>query len=500
MDLVEPHPGMVTGRTSIDRPQRESGTAVRNAVAGHPDLGLYVHFPWCVKKCPYCDFNSHPLHGDLQEEAYIQALMSEFRARTGARGPDGARRSGTSDADGGRHSGTLDSDAVRHSGTFDPDGVWRFDSVFFGGGTPSLFSAPALATLIETFRPHLRDDAEITMEANPGAAERDDLATYRDAGINRLSIGAQSFSPRYLKRLGRIHGPEEIGACVEAARRGGFDNINLDLMYGLPAQTAKEALADLEAAIALMPEHLSWYQLTIEPRTEFARRPPRNMPGEESIFEIENAGRALLDGAGFRRYEISAYAKPGAVCRHNLVYWTFGDYLGLGAGAHGKFGSSEARLPGWRETGVAEPLRLPGKANSLSSRRRNAPADTSTVPQLQDQTAGGPEFPAGKADKAGRPTIRTGNPRQPRLYVRNPCHTEIDRVDPAEVPGEFMMNALRLVGGVERGLFEARTGLSWGVVAPAWEKLNALGLVESDRVAATSHGLRHLDTLIQHFL
>lgn len=374
-------------------------------IADLPHRGLYVHFPWCVKKCPYCDFNSHPLTGDLQEGAYLRALMHEFRSKTG-----------TSEAGAGQ----------------------QFDTLFFGGGTPSLFSAGAFGRLIDLFEPYLRDGAEITMEANPGATEHDDLGAYREAGINRLSIGAQSFSTARLKRLGRIHGADEIRTCVEAARQGGFDNINLDLMYGLPDQTTGDALADLEAAIALSPDHLSWYQLTIEPRTEFARRPPRNLPGEDAIVAMEDAGRALLGRAGFARYEISAYTRPDRKCRHNLVYWTFGDYLGLGAGAHGKLGRG--------------------------------------------------------------PTTRTRNPRQPRLYLQNPSGARTVRVDPEELPGEFMMNALRLVGGVEQGLFEARTGLPWGTVQPTWDKLTALRLVQQHRIAATSRGLQHLDSLIQYFL
>ena len=379
----------------------------------HPALGLYVHFPWCVKKCPYCDFNSHPLRGDLPQDAYVQALSSEFHARRANPHFAGAR---------------------------------RFDSLFFGGGTPSLFSARALGSLIDAFRPHLRPGVEITMEANPGAAERDDLAACREAGINRLSIGAQSFSPEHLARLGRIHGPEETWSCVEAARRGGFENINLDIMYGLPAQSPDEALTDLEAAIACMPDHLSWYQLTIEPRTEFARRPPRGLPGEEALAETEDAGRTLLDQAGFGRYEVSAYAQPGSACLHNLVYWSFGDYLGLGAGAHGKHGQPSA---------AASPR---------------------------------------------TPTLRTHNRRQPRLYLQDPVRTATIEVQPADLPGEFMMNALRLVGGVERGLFEARTGLPWSTVQPTWEKTTGLGLTENDRIAATPHGLQHLDTLVQFFL
>ncbi|MCY4565171.1 MAG: radical SAM family heme chaperone HemW [Gammaproteobacteria bacterium] len=423
------------------RPESAGGTT-GNAVAQPPQLGLYVHFPWCVKKCPYCDFNSHPLDGELPEDTYVGALTSEFRAR--------ASESGVDDAG-------------------------RFDSLFFGGGTPSLLSAGALGSLIDTFRPWLRPGAEITMEANPGAAERDDLAACRDAGINRLSIGAQSFSPQYLSRLGRIHGPDETRSCFEAARDGGFDNINLDIMYALPGQTAAEAVADLEAAIACSPDHLSWYQLTIEQRTEFARRPPPGLPGEEAISDMEDAGRALLEQAGFARYEISAYARPGSACLHNLVYWSFGDYLGLGAGAHGKHGAT-----GTTTTPPPEPT------------GDHAPTSAERPRRGDIATPNGPH--------SGRPTLRTRNPRQPRLYLQNPRSTETIQVNPAELPGEFMMNALRLVGGVERSLFETRTGLPWSKVEPIWEKTTDLGLTERDRIAATPHGLQHLDTLVQYFL
>ena len=362
--------------------------------------GLYVHFPWCLKKCPYCDFNSHPLRGALDESAYIDALIREFRAKAGRR---------------------------------------RFDTLFLGGGTPNLFSSEALATLLRTLQQHLAADAEITMEANPGAGERQDFAACRSIGINRLSIGAQSFSRKMLRRLGRLHGPEEIGQCVAAARRGGFDNLNLDLMYALPGQGPEQALADLRQAIALAPEHLSWYQLAIEPKTEFARRPPRNLPGEAAICAMEEAGRALLAEAGFERYEISAYARPGLQCRHNLIYWTFGDYLGLGAGAQGK---------------------------------RSAPQGVA----------------------------RSRNPRSPRLYLANPSGAVAESVAPADLPGEFMLNALRLTAGVRRSLFQARTGLPWSAVAPIWQQTTALGLTQPNRIAATPFGLQRLDSVLGHFV
>ncbi len=447
----ENRPTAAVSRGSVERPPDPARTrhqlraadadalALATKVGDGCGLGLYVHFPWCVKKCPYCDFNSHPLGGELQEDAYVRALQAEFLHRIGA------------------------GSAVENR---------PFDSVFFGGGTPSLFSAKAMEMLIATLRPYLRDGAEITMEANPGAAERGELTGYRDAGITRLSIGAQSFSSVSLQRLGRIHGPDDTRACIEAARRGGFDNINLDIMYGLPGQSIDEALTDLQAALALSPEHLSWYQLTIEPRTEFARRTPAGIPGEDAIADMEDAGRTLLRQAGFARYEISAYARPGAACLHNLVYWTFGDYIGLGAGAHGKLGATTARPRG---AGYED---------------REAPTEATFGTPHQAKHARAPRHQ----------TLRTRNPRQPRLYLENPCHTDTFRVSPEDVPGEFMMNVLRLVEGAEQSLFESRTGLSWERVEAVWQKTTALGLTESDRIAATPHGLQHLDALVQFFL
>ena len=364
-----------------------------------PGPGLYVHFPWCVRKCPYCDFNSHSLDGDLDETAYLEALIDDFAANAG--------------------------DA-------------RFATVFLGGGTPSLFSAAAIGALLDQVRPRLATDAEITMEANPGAVEHGAFGAYRQAGVNRLSIGAQSFSGAMLDRLGRIHGPDEIERAVTEARAGGFENINLDLMYGLPDQSPEDALADLERAIALQPKHLSWYQLTIEPKTAFARHPPPT-PDEDVVAAMEEAGRALLAEAGYGRYEVSAYARPGAECRHNLVYWTFGDYLGIGAGAAGK-------------------RRCSGQV------------------------------------------VRTSKPRQPRLYLKAPCPVTEAPVAARELPGEFMMNALRLVWGLDRAAFADRCGLSWSTVAPTWARTTELGLTEPNRIRATAFGLRHLDRLVQFFL
>lgn len=369
-------------------------------------LGLYLHFPWCVRKCPYCDFNSHPLRGSLAEADYLAALHADLDQAL-ADVPEGA-----------------------------------IDTVFCGGGTPSLFSAEAFASLLGRLGPWLRADAEITLEANPGTVEYHDFAAYRAAGINRLSLGAQSFDAQQLQRLGRIHGPAETEQAFRRARAGGFDNINLDIMYGLPEQTAPAALADLEQAIALQPEHLSWYELTIEPKTEFARRPPK-LAVEADLAEMEHDGLALLEASDYGRYEVSAFARPGRQCRHNLNYWTFGDYLGAGAGAHGK---------------------------------RSRVSGCSVVVE------------------------RTRKAAQPRLYMADPTRTERCPVTRGELPFEFMMNALRLVDGVDAERFPATTGLARHSLEPQWQALVEQGLVSADRLATTPLGLRHLDAVLQRFL
>lgn len=370
------------------------------------DLGCYVHFPWCVRKCPYCDFNSHPLRsGGLDEAAYLAAVLSDLQAQL---------------------------DALPATG--------RIGTVFFGGGTPSLFSPDAFAALLALLAPRLAVDAEITLEANPGTTEHHDLAGYRSAGINRLSLGVQSFDDTALKALGRIHGTQDVFRSFAGARDAGFANINLDLMYGLPEQTRDQALRDLQAALDLEPEHVSWYQLTVEPKTEFARRPPR-LPGDLLLEAIETAGYPLLAGSGFHRYEVSAFAQPGHQCRHNLNYWRFGDYLGAGAGAQGKLSRS---LP----DGV----------------------------------------------------IRTSKASQPRLYQPRPTETSVTLLTPEELPGEFMMNALRFTDGVPLERFEEATGLALDVLEPVRRRQIEHGLLAEDRLAATDRGYALLDRLIQDYL
>jgi oxygen-independent coproporphyrinogen-3 oxidase len=317
--------------------------------------------------------------------------------------------------------------------------ITRVPTVFFGGGTPSLFEPEAFARIIEAVGPLLTQDAEVTMEANPGTTEHGSLAGYRQAGINRLSFGAQSFDDERLADLGRIHDSRAISVSFELARAAGFERINLDLMYGLPNQDRRGALVDLTKAIELEPEHISWYQLTLEPKTEFARRPPP-LPGDVLLDAMERAGYELLADAGFDRYEVSAYAKPGEQARHNRQYWTFGDYLGIGAGAHGK--------------------------------RR-----------LADGT-----------------TVRTRKAHQPRLYLANPAATEELVVAEEMLPGEFMLNALRLSEGVDVMRFVETTGLALSALEPARSRQMDAGLLRIDRLAATTRGYALLDSLIQDYL
>ena len=266
-----------------------------------PPLALYVHIPWCVKKCPYCDFNSHAAGPNLPEQDYVAALLADLEQELPA-----------------VHNRPL-------------------SSIFIGGGTPSLFSASAIGQLLEGVaqRISFAPEIEITLEANPGTFEQDKFTAYRALGINRLSIGIQSFQDDKLKALGRIHGAEEALRAAEMARKAGFDNYNLDLMHGLPGQSLSDALFDLQTAMAQQPTHLSWYQLTIEPNTHYYSAPPQ-LPEDELLWDIQETGQALLADAGFMQYEVSAYAQPGRQARHNLNYWQFGDFIGIGAGAHGK--------------------------------------------------------------------------------------------------------------------------------------------------------------------
>jgi putative oxygen-independent coproporphyrinogen III oxidase len=374
-------------------------------------LALYVHLPWCVRKCPYCDFNSRALRGDLPAQAYTQALIGDLRQTL-------------AELDG------------RPVGT-----------VFFGGGTPSLFPAAQIARLLKVLREEypLSSDAEITLEANPGTREGIDFDALLEAGLNRLSVGAQTFDPGMLKSLGRIHSADDIPLTVERARKAGFDNINLDIMHGLPGQQVSPALEDLRLALALEPRHLSWYQLTIEPNTVFWANPPE-LPGEEVLCDIQDQGGAMLERAGFVQYEVSAWARPGGECRHNLNYWRFGDYLGIGAGAH-------------------EKLTLKGE---IFRRTRWS------NPERYQQQAGKGQH---RADS-----------RQPRGE---------------ELVFEFMLNALRLRAGFTLDLFAARTGLAPHIILPRLQQAETRGLMEqwgSEGWRPTEFGFRFLNDLQAIFL
>ncbi|WP_372596896.1 radical SAM family heme chaperone HemW [Amphritea sp.] len=374
-----------------------------------PPLSLYIHIPWCVRKCPYCDFNSHAVNGEIPQQRYIDALMRDLEQELA-----GIQ---------GREIGTI----------------------FIGGGTPSLFDAAGINQILTGIaaRTHISADAEITMEANPGTFEQERFAGFREAGVNRLSIGIQSFDSARLQQLGRIHNRNDALHAAGKAREIGFDNFNLDLMHGLPGQSPEAALADLQQAIELKPTHLSWYQLTIEPNTEFFSKPPE-LPEDEALWAIQEQGQALLETHGYHQYEISAYSQPGRQSRHNLNYWQFGDYLGIGAGAHGKIS--------WPEQ------------NRINRRWKQ---------------------------------------RQPKAYMDalNPLSGEQD-ISPEERPFEFMMNALRLTAGVEAELFSLRTGLSLASIAPMVERSRNLGLLETDAgvLAPSPRGRLFLNDLLEQFL
>ena len=378
-----------------------------------PPLSLYVHYPWCVKKCPYCDFNSHTQRAGTDpaalESAYIDALIADLAAAAA----------------------TLESK--------------RVDTVFFGGGTPSLMSAAALTRLMQAIDCHLdlAPDAEITLEANPGTFEAERFRAYRAAGINRLSIGVQSFNDNQLQRLGRIHSGDEACRAIEIATTH-FERVNLDLMYALPAQTVTEAMQDLERAIAFGTEHLSCYHLTLEPNTAFYRQPPP-LPDDDSAADMQEGIEARLGAAGFEHYETSAFARAGAQCRHNLNYWQYGDYLGIGAGAHGKLSTGTAIV---REMRHKHPQRYLENAASgrFVQQRHSVPAD--------------------------------------------------------ELPFEFMMNALRLSDGVPAELFQARTGLPPETISPQLQSARAQGLLEAEETMhkPSAHGRRFLNDLLTLFL
>jgi len=405
-----------------DHPARSAGTPPRRGgesvtapspagihLAQLPPLALYVHIPWCVKKCPYCDFNSHSARGELPEREYVAALLADLERSL-------------------------------------PD-VWgrRVGSIFFGGGTPSLFSAQSIDALVSAFRARLplAADCEITLEANPGTFEAEKFRGYRAAGVNRLSIGIQSFNPKHLAALGRIHDEAEARRAIEIAQQS-FDNINLDLMYALPRQTPEEAAADVEEALGAGTAHLSFYHLTLEPNTLFHRHPPP-LPDDDTAAAMQDRVAERLAQAGYVHYEISAYARPGRECRHNLNYWRFGDYLGIGAGAHSKISFAER-------------------------------------------------------------VMRSARCQQPKEYLQRAAAgaavQESHEVGRADLVFEFMLNALRLAEGFPVGLFAERTGLQIAVAEKPLREAEVRGLIVRDhqRICPTELGQRFLNDLLQLFL
>ena len=376
-----------------------------------PPLALYIHLPWCVRKCPYCDFNSHQAPDTLPETEYVDALLRDLEQELPL--------------------------------------IWGrpIVSIFFGGGTPSLFSAETLDRLFSGLRARLKllPDIEITLEANPGTVEAGRFREFRALGINRLSIGVQSFQDEQLAALGRIHGGREAIAAAEAAHAAGFTDFNLDLMHGLPRQTVASGMADVRQAIALAPTHISYYQLTLEPNTLFHARPP-TLPNDELLADIEEAGQTLLAEAGYAQYEVSAYARDGFRCAHNLNYWEFGDYVGIGAGAHGK-------------------LTLPAEQRIL---RR----------------------------------ARVKNPRDYQALAGSAAAYEEEAPPPREAAFEFMLNALRLKEGFAPHLFQERAGIPLGLINEQLQQAEGQGLLEwgLQRVAPTPHGWRYLNDLMQCFL
>ncbi len=386
------------------------GNVTASGLTQSPPLSLYIHFPWCVEKCPYCDFNSHGLKADLPEEDYIDALIADLEAAVPL--------------------------------------VWgrKLDSIFMGGGTPSLFSAPAIERLLNHVQMliPLKYDAEITMEANPGTVDIAHFVGYRAAGVNRVSIGIQSFNDQHLNELGRIHDREQAIHAVEAAKQH-FDQVNLDVMYALPSQTLDQAIADVQQAAALSPTHLSFYHLTIEPNTAFYQSVPKNLPEDDESAEMQLAIEEKLAEQGYRQYETSAFATETNQCRHNLNYWTFGDYLGIGAGAHSKLSFHD---------------------KIMRQRRHQHPK------QYLRQTSVGDAI------------------------------AESNTIQRKDLGFEFMMNAMRLVDGVPIQLFQSRTGLPLASIQNTIQQAVEKGLLEQTQthLKPTPLGQRFLNELLGLFL
>lgn len=376
-----------------------------------PPLGLYIHFPWCVQKCPYCDFNSHAIKDALPEQDYISHLLDDLEQQLPL--------------------------------------VWgrSIHSIFMGGGTPSLFSAEALNTLVSGLRARLnfRPDIEITLEANPNSVEQAKFQDFHALGINRLSIGVQSFNNKHLEQLGRAHNAREAIKAIETAHKAGFEKLNIDLMYGLPGQSLGEAKGDLQMALAMNPSHLSHYQLTIEANTFFHHQPPI-LPDDDRIADIEDSCRELLELNDFEPYEISAFARPEQRCQHNINYWEFGDYLGIGAGAHGKITYSP--------------------------------------------------------EQHIRRSMQVKHPRE-YLAATSKSDSEVSHVlSASETAFEFFLNSLRLTDGFDTGLFQSRCGLPISFVEKPLQLAESKGLIDwgVDRIQPTETGLRYLNDLTGMFL
>jgi len=386
-----------------------------------PPLSLYVHIPWCVKKCPYCDFNSHEntqKGSGLPEKEYLAQLKLDLL------------------------------DDIRFvQGR-------SLKSIFIGGGTPSLMSAEFYAELLAFISERIPfdPDIEITLEANPGTTEAQRFVAYHKAGINRLSVGVQSFHPTHLEKLGRIHSSDDAKRAIEQAQKAGFENLNIDLMHGLPGQTPDQAMSDLEQALSLGPTHLSWYQLTIEQNTEYFRHPPK-LPTDDALWEIQKSGMALLAQHDFFQYEVSAFSIKGREAQHNLNYWTFGDYIGIGAGAHSKI----------------------------------TLANISNISNISNVDS--------------RHILRYRKTRTPKDYLQKKPFFRVgeEQVDRSEMGFEFLMNVLRLNQGVDESLFHQRTGLPVSVLEPQLNELRQLGLIESGRLGTTPKGHLFLNSVLEKF-
>lgn len=360
--------------------------------------GLYIHIPWCIRKCPYCDFNSHEISQGFDEPAYVNRLLQEFEQKLV---------------------------------------TWMspIETIYFGGGTPSLFQPQSFRRILE--RLDLSAVSEVTMEVNPGTTEHTNLKEYRDAGVTRISLGIQSFNDKHLQKLGRIHDSAEARKALINTLAANFDVVNVDLMYGLPHQNISEALADLQVLEQFQPAHVSWYELTIEPNTQFAKYPPV-LPSPNQQARMSELGCSYLADLGYKRYEVSAFAKSGKVCNHNKNYWTFGDYLGVGAGAHGK-----------------------------------------------------------KTTPVG--VLRTSNVRTPKSYLAGKPGNEF-MVLPKDLPVEFMMNVLRLTDGVDEELFVKRTGLPIETIQETVVRLRSWGLLETNKLQLTNKGFSQLNGVVAEFL